>query len=95
MDCHPCLFLALIDHNYDVFVNTLLLKDGTFWLQLATVEEPAFLEMVERLQVRCTEEPPTPVFFSPGDYCAAQFSENKCWYRAHIEEVVENKVGGC
>ena len=49
-----------------MFVNTPLLMDGTFWLQLATVEEPAFLEMVEWLQVRCKEEPPTPVvFFSP------------------------------
>ena len=80
------------DQKYDVFVTTPLLKHGTFWLQLATTEEPAFLEMVERLQVCCTEEPPTPVFFSPGDYCAAQFSEDECWYRARVEEVVKNKV---
>ena len=79
-----------------MFVNTPLLMDGTFWLQLATVEEPAFLEMVEWLQVRCKEEPPTRVvFFSPGDYCAVQFSKDECWYQARIEEVVENKVGGC
>ena len=92
--CLPSFFYLMVrtDQKYDMFVTTLLLKDGTFWLQLATVEEPAFLEMVERLQVRCMEEPPTPVLFSPGDYCAAQFSEDEYWYRARVEEVVKNKV---
>lgn len=48
--------------------------------------------MVEELQRCCREEPPTPVFFSPGDVCVAQFSEDNGWYRARVEEVVGNKV---
>ena len=69
-----------------------LSQDGLFWVQLSSMEQPEFQAMVEALQRRCGEEPPTPVFFSPGDVCAAQFSEDSCWYRARVEEVVGNKV---
>ena len=48
--------------------------------------------MVEELQKSCREEPPTPIFFNPGDLCAAQFSEDSCWYRAKVEEIVEGEV---
>ena len=48
--------------------------------------------MVEELQKCCREEPPTPIFFNPGDLCAAQFSEDSCWYRAKVEEIVEGEV---
>lgn len=48
--------------------------------------------MVEELQRCCREEPPTPVFFSQGDVCAAQFSEDECWYRARVEKIVKSEV---
>ena len=74
-------------------MTTPLSSDGSFWVQLLSVEQPEFHGMVEALQLRCGgEEPPTPVFFSPGDVCAAQFSEDGCWYRACVEESVRNKV---
>ena len=47
---------------------------------------------MEELQKCCREEPPTPIFFNPGDLCAAQFSEDSCWYRAKVEETVEGEV---
>lgn len=73
-------------------MTTPLSLDGSFWVQLSGADQPEFQAMVEELQRRCREEPPTPVFFSPGDVCAAQFSEDSCWYRARVEGVVGNKV---
>lgn len=34
----------------------------------------------------------TPVFFGPGDVCAALFSEDECWYRAIIEQYEKEEV---
>lgn len=74
-------------------MTTPLLTDGSFWVQLASAELAEFQQMVEQLQRSCQEEPPTPVFFSPGDICAAQFSEDSCWYRARVEGITEGEVG--
>ena len=73
-------------------MTTPLSPDGSFWIQLAAAEQREFQSMVEELQKCCREEPPTPVFFNPGDLCAAQFSEDSCWYRAKVEEIVEGEV---
>lgn len=83
---------VLIGDAVDVYVTTPLSSSGSFWVQLASAEEAEFLEMVERLQKYCHEEPPTPVFFSPGDICAAQFSDDSCWYRAKVEGITMDKV---
>ena len=76
-----------------MFVTTPISEDGTFYAQLTSAEEPLFVEMVDRLQKFCTEQYPTPVFFNRGDLCAAQFSEDECWYRAHVEDIIKNQVG--
>lgn len=68
------------------------MKDGSFWLQMAYTEEPPFVKMVENLQAICQDEPPTPVFLSTGQVCAAQFSEDRLWYRGKVEDIVKNKV---
>ena len=76
----------------EVYVTTPLSPDGSFWIQLAAAEQREFQSMVEELQKCCREEPPTPIFFNPGDLCAAQFYEDSCWYRAKVEEIVEGEV---
>ena len=50
--------------------------------------------MFEQLEQKTSElkEIYTPVFFGPGDVCAALFSEDDCWYRAEIEAFKEGKV---
>ena len=78
--------------EYEVYVTTPLLSDGSFWAQLCSAEGAEFQDMVERLQRCCGEEPPTPVFFNPGDVCAAIFSEDSCWYRARVEEIIGMQV---
>ena len=78
----------------EVYVTTPLSPTGSFWVQLACeAEREEFHSMVEDLQRCCQEEPPTPVFFNPGDFCAARFSEDECWYRAKVEEIVKGEVG--
>ena len=34
----------------------------------------------------------TPVFFEPGDFCMALFSEDGLWYRGVVEEGGEEEV---
>ena len=82
-----------------MFVTTPLSVDGTFNVQLASAEGPAFTQMVEQLQQRCKEQLPSAIVFGSGDVCAALFSEDECWYRARVErkegEQVSGWVGGC
>lgn len=77
-----------------MYVTTPLSPDGSFWVQLLSSELSQFQDMVESLQRLCGEEPPTPIFFSPGDICAAQFSEDGCWYRAKVEEIIKDEASG-
>ncbi|XP_064395430.1 uncharacterized protein LOC135342590 isoform X2 [Halichondria panicea] len=68
-----------------LFVTTDLDTDGSFWAhQEAT---PPYEALFEQLQDRTSEikDQYTPVFFTEGDLCTAQFSEDDSWYRGRIE----------
>ena len=58
--------------------------DGSFWAHLE--ETPTYKAMFEKLQRQTSDikENYTPVFFSEGDLCSAQFSEDGSWYRGRI-----------
>ena len=85
--------IACLGEKLEIYVTTPLSPDGSFWVQQASAEESEFVQMVERLQKEYEDSPPSPFFFSPGNICAAQFSEDHCWYRSRVEGVVKDKVG--
>ena len=78
----------------EAYVTTGLSADGVFWAQVEGGREHT--AMLKRLQevVGETKGLYTPVFFSPGDLCTAQFSEDNLWYRARVESIQGEKVSG-
>ena len=71
----------------EAYVTTGLSSDGGFWAQVEGSKEHT--AMLKRLQevVGETKGLYTPVFFSPGDLCTAQFSEDNFWYRGRVESI--------
>ena len=86
--------IQLLGEKYDVFITTPLSVDGTFNVQLSSAEGPAFTQMTEQLQQHCKEQMPSATVFGIGDVCAAQFSEDECWYRARVEQRDGEQVSG-
>ena len=78
----------------EAYVTTDLSSDGLFWAQVEGSREHT--TMLKRLQevVGETKGLYTPVFFSPGDLCTAQFSEDNLWYRARVESIQGEMVSG-
>ena len=78
----------------EAYVTTGLSADGVFWAQVEGGREHT--AMLKRLQevVGETKGLYTPVFFSPGDLCTAQFSEDNLWYRARVESIQGERVSG-
>lgn len=78
----------------EAYVTTGLSADGAFWAQVEGGREHT--AMLKRLQevVGETKGLYTPVFFSPGDLCTAQFSEDNLWYRARVESIQGERVSG-
>ena len=76
---------------------TELSPEGSFWCQLLLDQEAeaSYSCLQDDLQTasdRAEGEAFTPVFYSEGDMCVAQFSEDGNWYRARIERVISGMV---
>ena len=85
---------TLTGSELTLFVTTDLDTDGSFWAhQEAT---PPYEALFEQLQDRTSEikDQYTPVFFTEGNLCTAQFSEDDSWYRGRIEGSKDQEVRG-